>query len=162
MPNIIPIHGPVAVGKSTLTSILREKLPSYSYVDRPYLKRGLKAAGKENALKISKEASYFIIRQLVELKQDIIVQEVNPESMKRKIGEDFFRQNRYKIISFYIKCSVKNAIERDELRDAKTVGKERIEEIHDEYSEPADYEIVIDTDKLSIEESAKLMLSKIL
>ena len=76
MPKIITLHGPMAAGKSTITELLREKLPSFPYVDRPYIKRGLKPAGRKEALKISKEASYFIIEKLMELGKDIIVQEV--------------------------------------------------------------------------------------
>lgn len=44
----------MAAGKSTLTEMLREKFPDYSYVDRPFIKRGLKPAGKKDALRISK------------------------------------------------------------------------------------------------------------
>lgn len=162
MYNIITIHGPVGAGKSTLTEILREKLPTYSYVDRPYIKRGLKPAGKKEALRLSKEASYFLIRELVNMNQNIIVQEVNPESMKNKIGADFFEQHNYKIIPFFISCSVDIAIQRDLDRSAKTVGEEGVRKIHSEYVSPARYEIVIDTEKMYVDECITKMLSHIM
>lgn len=161
MPNIITIHGPVGAGKSTLTAILRERLPTYSYVDRPYIKRGLKPAGREQALKLSKEASYFLIEKLVSMKQDIIVQEVNPVSMKKHLGEKFFKEHRYKIIPFFISCSVEAGIKRDLERSAKTVGEEGVRKIHDEYVKPSPNEIVIDTEKMSVDECIAKMMSHI-
>lgn len=158
MPNIITIHGPVGAGKSTLTETLREKLPTYSYVDRPFIKRGLKPAGRKEALNLSKDASYFLIEKLVLLNQDIIVQEVNPESMKRKIGTDFFKKHNYRIISFFISCSVDTAIKRDLQRKAKTVGEEGVRKIHSEYVTPAVDEVVIDTEIMSVDECISKMM----
>ena len=161
MHNIITIHGPVGTGKSTLTEVLREKLPTHSYVDRPYIKRGLKPAGKKEALRLSKEASYFLIRELVNMNQNIIVQEVNPESLRNKLGAEFFEQHNYKLISFFISCSVDTAIRRDIERSAKTVGEEGVRKIHSEYVSPSPYEIIIDTDKMSVAECINEMLSHI-
>jgi adenylylsulfate kinase-like enzyme len=161
MYNIITIHGPVGVGKSTLTNILREKLPTYSYVDRPFIKRGLKPAGRTEALKLSKEATYFLIKELVLLNQNIIVQEVNPESMQRKIGKEFFEEHNYRIIPFFISCSIETAIQRDINRSAKTVGKEGVQKIHTEYVKPMPYELVIDTGEKSIDECISIMISEI-
>ncbi len=161
MNRIITIHGPAGAGKSTLTKILRDKLPTYSYVDRPIIKRGLKPAGRKEALRLSKEASYFLIKGLVALKQDIIVQEVTPVSMNKKIGEGFFRDNDYEVVSFYLKCSIETAIQRDQERDAKTVGEEGMHRIHKEYIVPAHHEIIIDTEKMSVEGCIDLMMSKL-
>ena len=161
MNKLITIHGPAGAGKSTLTKIIRDKIPTYSYVDRPIIKRGLKPAGRKEALRLSKKAAYFLIKELVNLKQNIIVQEVTPISMNKKIGENFFKENSYEVISFYITCSIETAIKRDLERDAKTVGEEGIKKIHDEYIAPAPYEIIIDTEKMSVEKCIEIIMSKI-
>ncbi len=161
MKNIITIQGPVAAGKSTITRILRTKLNTYSYVDRPFIKRGLRPAGKQLSLKLSKRTSYFLIKELVKVEQDIIVEEVNPESMKKNMGETFFKEHNYKIISFFISCSVETAIKRDSLREAKTLGEEGVQRIHKKYVQPAGYEIVINTENASVEECVSKMLSRI-
>lgn len=158
MNKIITIHGPACGGKSTLTQVLREKLPSYSYVDRPYIKRGLKPVGKKEALRLSKEASYFLIKELLHLNQNIIVEEVNPESLKNKIGEDLFKTHNYKIISFFMYCSIDTAIQRDHERNAKTIGEEKLREINLNYTSPASYEIVINTEKKGVDECISEML----
>jgi len=161
MYNIITIHGPIGAGKSTLTEMLRERLPSYSYVDRPFIKKGLKPAGKKEAKRLSREASYFLIRELVGMSQNIIVQEVNPEIMKRSFGEDFFEKHDYRLISFFVSCSVETAIKRDIERKTGTAGEERVREIHSQFYKPAPYEIVIDTEKMSVDECIAKMMAEI-
>lgn len=158
MPKLITIHGPVGAGKSTLTEQLRKRLPTYSYVDRPFIKRGLKPAGRKNALKLSKKASYFLIKELVKLKQDIIVQEVSSENLKAHFPTGFFPKNKYTIVPFYIKCSVETSIKRDLDRPAKIVGEKGVRKIHEEYLSPLKTEIIIDTDKLSVKKAIKKMI----
>ena len=158
---IIIIHGPSGVGKSTITIVLREKLPTFSYVDRPYIKRGLKPAGKEFALSISKKASYIIVRELIEVRQNIITEEINPESMTKHIGKDYIESNGYKILSFYLTCDLETAVKRDMVREAKTVGREGITSIHENYTKPYSYENVIDTGKVSVEKAIDMIIASI-
>jgi adenylylsulfate kinase-like enzyme len=161
MHHIITIHGPLGAGKSTLTTLLREQLPTYSYVDRPYIKRGLKPAGKEQALALSKKASYMLIEELVSLGQDIIAEEVTPVSMKKHFGEEFFKKHHYTIIPFYLTCSVETAIERDLNRGKTILGEAGVRNIHENYAKPADYEIIINTEQASTQQCLQHMLTNI-
>ena len=153
--DIITIQGPSACGKSTLTRLLREEL-DYAYVDRPMIKRGLKPIGRQEALRLSKDATYHVIRQLIERGDDIIAQEVNPESLKKHVD-----LKGYRLVPFYIKCPVETALERDRERPGKTHRPELIRRIHEEYPKPADYEIIIDTEKMTIQESLDYMMGHI-
>lgn len=141
--------------------MLRERYPSYAYVDRPYIKRGLKPAGKKVALRLSKEASYLLINELITLGQDMIVQELDPESIRKRLGDEFLEGKGYRIVPFYIACPVETAIQRDIERDAKTVGEEGVRRIHDGYAQPHPYEIVIETDNASVEDCIYRMISSI-
>lgn len=80
--------------------------------------------------------------------------------MKEKINIDFDKDN-YKIISFYVYCSIETAIKRDVERTAKTIGEEGIRKIYSEFNKSSANELLIDTDRLSIEESINEMLSHI-
>lgn len=75
MPFIINIHGPIASGKTTITSLLQKKLKNIVYIDKPTLKKDLKLLGKERAREISSEASYFMLGQCMKLKRNILVTE---------------------------------------------------------------------------------------
>jgi adenylylsulfate kinase-like enzyme len=153
---IILIHGPMAAGKSTITEKLREKLPKYAYVDRPYIK-GLKPLGKELALKLSKKATYEIMKDIINLKKNMIVQEVNPVSLRKKLKNHL---KKYQVYAFYIKCSIKEAKKREKQR-AKKARPKRLEEIHKKYAEPSKYETIIDTEKLSVKQSVDFILKSI-
>jgi adenylylsulfate kinase-like enzyme len=159
MPNIIAIHGPMAVGKSTITSLLRKKLRNYAYVDRPYIKRGLKPLGKESAKKISKDASYSIIRQITKLKKDMITEELSAKQIRNKIKNHIKKYN-YKVHGFYLTCPVKEAKKREKTR-AKKARPRLLEKIHKEYAAPDKHEQVINTDKLSAIQSVNLILKSI-
>ena len=162
MPKIITIHGPMAVGKSTITTQLREKLPKYAYVDRPYIKRGLKPLGRELALKLSKEASYYLTRKIMRLGKNIILEEISPVSLRRKIKHSIFKKYNYQIYSFYLICSVNEAKRREKLRrNQKTPRPRLLERIHKEFPPPSKHEIVIDTEKLSANQAVKFILKKI-
>ena len=64
MKQLIIVHGPPSVGKSTLTGLLRKELSGYAYVDRPNIKRGLNPVGKDVARRLSKQVSYELIERL--------------------------------------------------------------------------------------------------
>jgi len=159
MPKIIAIHGPMAAGKSTITEKIREKLPDHAYVDRPFIKRGLKPLGSKLALKISKAASFDILRQIMKLGKNVIIQEVSDESLRRKL-KHYLRKYNYTLSVFYIKCSLKEAKKRDKGRQKKTRPK-LVEQVHKDFAEPSKHEIVIDTEKLSVRQSVNLILKMI-
>ena len=159
MPKLICIHGPMAVGKSTITEMLMKKLPNFSYVDRPNIKRGLKPAGRQNSLIISKQATYFIIKELMKIKKDIIVEEINPTSIKKKLNK-YIKKNKYKIYSFYLLCSLNEAIKRD-IKRSKKSRKNRVKQIHKEFESINKEGIFINTEKLTANQTLKLILKEI-
>ncbi|MFT4304978.1 MAG: hypothetical protein ACMXX8_02715 [Candidatus Woesearchaeota archaeon] len=159
MPKIITIHGPLGAGKSTLTKLLKDEFSTFSYVDRPFIKRGLKPLGKKIALKYSKETSFYLIDKLIDLNADIITEEINPECIKKHFKN---KLNNYEMISFYLNCSLEKALERNLSRGKTILNEKEVKKIHDEYKKPHEYEIVINTDKLSIQECFEIMKNKIL
>lgn len=157
---IINLHGPMAAGKSTLTEMLREKYTDFAYVDRPFIKRGLKPAGNTLAKSISKDATYFIIKEIIKNNVNIIVQEVNPQSIQNQLGE-IINKNNYVVLSFYLKCGLEESIKRDEKRFTKKGRPELVREIYEKYKEPTELDIVIDTENNSKEECVELILGEI-
>ncbi|MBI2667600.1 AAA family ATPase [Candidatus Woesearchaeota archaeon] len=159
MPKIVNLHGVMASGKSTIVEILNKKLKNYSYVDRAYIKKMLKPAGRENARKISKKATFLIIKELMKLKKNILVQELNPIDLKRKL-RPYFKKFNYKLISFHLYCSLNTSLKRDKSRTKKTRG-DLVRKTHYLYSKPEKIDFQINTDKLKINESVGLIIKKI-
>jgi adenylylsulfate kinase-like enzyme len=66
----------------------------------------------------------------------------------------------YEFYSFYLQCSLPVAVERDKLRDKKTGTIEHITLIHDKVK-PSKEDVIIDTEKNSVEECLKLILKEV-
>jgi len=157
MPKILNLNGPMAAGKTTITEILHKKLKTYSYVDRSHIKKKLKPSGRNNARKISKKASYLLIKELMKLKKNILTQEVNPTDLKKKL-RPYFKD--YNLKSFYIYCKLDTAIKRDIKRTKKT-RSHLVRIIHSRYNGPEKGEIPINTDEMSVKQSVDLILKEI-
>ena len=159
MPTIINIHGPMAAGKSTLTRLMRENFKTYAYVDRPNIKKGLDPLGKPISRALSKDAVYFIVKQFMKQGYNIILEEINPESLKKKLRY-YFKKYHYTLHSFYVHCSVEEAMKRDVQRSNKN-RSERVKEIHAQMKGPTSLDIFFDTEKMNIDECMNLMMKKI-
>lgn len=159
MPKIIIIHGSMAVGKSTITEQLRKRLPNYAYVDRPYIKRGLMPLGRELAKKLSKDASYDIIRNIMKLGRDIIIQEVSILSFRKKL-KHYLKRYKYEIHAFHLVCSLAEAKRREKGRTKKSKPRLLVK-MHKDFPPPNKYETVVDTEKLSVRQSVNFILKNI-
>ena len=157
MPKLVIIHGPTATGKSTISTLLVEKLTDFGFVDRAYIKNMLKRIGKPIAKRISDDASIFIIKELMIIKKNIFVQELGIEKIQSALIDVC---QDYEFYSFYLQCSLPVAIERDNIRDKKTGTIEQIRLMH-EHIRPSKQDTIIDTEKNSVQECVNLILSKI-
>jgi adenylylsulfate kinase-like enzyme len=159
MPRIVNIHGLMAAGKSTIVDILNKKLKTYSYIDRAYIKKQLRPAGKQNARKVSKKATYLLIKELMKLRKNILIQEVNPRDLKRKLRY-YFSKYGYNMKSFYVHCSLETALVRDEQRSKKT-RPVLVKRIHARYKGQEKQDVAVNTEKLSVRKSVNLILKEL-
>ncbi|MBN1386593.1 dephospho-CoA kinase [Candidatus Woesearchaeota archaeon] len=158
MPKLLNITGPMAAGKSTIADILYKKLKSYAFIDRAYIKKHLQRAGKQNAKRIAKEAVHMMAKELMKLKQNILVQEMNAESLKKKLGLHMKRYG-YTLHSFFLHCSVDTALKRDHMRS----GKRRpgiVKRIHG-YVKPTKHDVIINTEENTMEQTVNRILKEI-
>jgi predicted ABC-type ATPase len=145
-------------GKSTLVAELRKKLPTYAYVDRPNIKRGLKPIGNELARKIARTASFAAVGELIDFNVDMLLEELSPESLMRRF-RDKIRENKYTLHSFYLNIGLETSLKRDLERS----GKDHSVNVIDVYqrAKHTSYDTVLDTERLSKEECLKAILSSL-
>ena len=159
---ILIIHGPMAAGKSTITSKLNEKLKEYIFVDRAYIKDimlgKLREKNPKLARQISKDAMFTIMKDLMKDKQNILLQEIRVSSVKKHLKKEL---KDYEIISFYLDCSLKTALKRDTTRQTKYKRPLTVKEMHKNHAYPDDGDIIINTEKNTINQTIKLILKEL-
>jgi adenylylsulfate kinase-like enzyme len=159
MKQIIIIHGPMASGKSTITNKLNEILKDYTFVDRAYIKDimlgKLRKKNPDLARKISKDAMFTIMKDLMKNKQNILLQEIRLPSVKKHLKKEL---KNYKIISFYLDCSLKTALKRDTTRQTKYKRPLTVEEMHKNHAYEDDGDIIINTEKNTIKQTIDIIL----
>jgi predicted ABC-type ATPase len=156
MPKLIIIHGPTCVGKSTLSHGVFKKLKGFAFVDRAYIKSMLRPCGNPGAKNVIRKATHLMVRELMKLKKDILIQEQSRSSLKLIIdryGKD------YEIISFFLTSDLKTSIQRAKSREKKFWGSKKITAMH-ERIKPEPKDIIIDTKKNSISKCINIVLKK--
>ncbi len=163
-PILISIHGPMASGKSTVCSHLYNKLKDYVFVDKAYIKdtmlKRLKKTDREKAKEIANKVTIYMLKQVIPLQKNILLQEMRYCTIEKRLG-DLLKKNNYRIVSFYLECSIEEAKKRDLVRINGQSRSGLIDEMHSKhgFSDPQD--IVINTEKNNIEQTVEIILEKL-
>jgi len=156
MSKLILIDGPTASGKSSTCYALRKKLKNFAFVDREAIKRLLKHSGRNDARILANKTVDFLIKNLMQLNKNILVQERNSDDLKKTIKK---YGRKYKIYSFHLKCSLDEAVKRDIKRGDNT----RFSIIKRDHllSLTKEKDIIIDTEKNNLNKTVKIILNLI-
>lgn len=170
LPKIIWFTGLSGSGKTTLSKKLNKRLLSKKFkvkiVDGDKFRKKNKT--KENFSKKNiKENNLSIIRYIDKIKSNfdfILVAVISPLLITRKIAKKIFKKQYYEI---YVKCNLNILLKRDTKGLYKLAKKLRIKNLIG-YKSKIKYEksnykkIVVDTGKLTINESLKKIYTKII
>ena len=147
----------MASGKSTISSKLEKKLKNYVLVDRAYLKdtvlSKVKARERELALKLSKDAMFFIAKRLMKRKYNIILQEIRVPSVKKYLKKEI-KEYKYRIKSVHLYCSLEESKRRDSIRQKRYIRPKLVEDLHRKYASSDPEDFIINTEKNSINNSS--------
>lgn len=152
-------------GKSTLANALEEKLyekGKLTYLlDGDNIRHGLSSDlgfelkdRTENIRRIGEVSKLFVDSGIVTLGTFVSPLESDREETRNLLGKDF--------LEVYMKCSLETCEARDpkELYKKARAGEiKNFTGVDSPYEEPRDAEIVIDTDKLSIDESVEKVIN---
>ena len=163
-PVLISIHGPMAVGKSTICSHLYNKLKDYVFVDKAYIKdtmlKRLKKTDREKAKEIANKVTVYMLEQVIPLQKHILLQEMRYFTIQKHVG-DLLKKNNYRVVSFYLECSVEEAKKRDFVRINGQSRPGLIEEMHAKHGFKDPQDIVINTEENDVEQTVSLILREI-
>lgn len=159
-PTILIIRGPMAAGKSTVCRLLDEKLSDFLFLDRAHIKDTMlkKATDRTLARKLSKDVIYQMMRELMPLKLNLLLQEHSVPSVTKWLG-DLVEKYNYQIVSIYLSCDVETAIKRDWKRCGKT-RVNLVKELH-LHSKPDKEDIQINTDTHRLEEVVHMIMHEL-
>lgn len=150
-------------GKSTVASALQEKLfdqGKISYIlDGDNIRHGLNSDlgfsekdRKENIRRIGEVANLFVDAGII-----TITSFISPHMKERN---DIRKKLRKKFIEIYVKCNIEECEKRDPKGLYKKARSGEIKDftgIHQEYEEPLNPEITVNTSEQNIEESVNVI-----
>jgi adenylylsulfate kinase len=165
-PMILWFTGLSGSGKTTLACILEEKLYHFgirTYIlDGDNIRRGLnkdldfsREGREENIRRISEVAKLFVDAGFV-----VMTAFISPYKRDRELARNLMEKEEF--IEIHVKCPLKICEERDVkgyYKKARQGILKHFTGIDDPYEEPEKPEIIIETDKSTIEESINIILS---
>jgi len=162
---ILWFTGLPASGKTTLSLLLQERLKKYNrnivILDGDVVRKTFPEAGfsredrNEHVKRVGYIAELFAERGFI-----VVCSFISPFDESRQVVRNLFEN--FKLI--YLKCPVDTCIKRDPkgLYKRAIAGElENFTGISQEYEEPTDADIIVNTDEKSVEESVNQILSKI-
>ena len=119
-PNIVILRGTNASGKTTAFNNLKKenKLKNWIFIDNSKIKERFSDLEDEERKKLSKESLIRSIKEVLPLKQNIMVEETSKEMLDRNFSKELKKYN-YQIITFQFEVSLRNAILKDKKEQKK-------------------------------------------
>ncbi len=169
MPHVIWITGLPGSGKSTLSSVLKERVPDLDVLRMDDLRR-IVTPEPEYSDKEREHVYRSIVytaKTLYELGHNVVIDATG----NRRSWRELARQVIPEFIEVYMECPIEVCIEREKTR-SKTHGAPK--DIYDKgragspvpgvnvrYEEPEDPEVVVDTERETTEEAVEKILKLI-
>lgn len=171
-PKIVILRGKNASGKTTAFYNLKnyffkdKKLfKNWIFVDNTAIKGMFTNLDDPKWKDYSKKILLEVIKTVLPLKRNIIVEETSKEMLNRNFSKEIRKYN-YQIITFQFEVSLRNAILRDKKRvKEKThpgLGEKKIKELREFHEDNLDQEgIIINTDNLNKEQVIKFIINEL-
>jgi predicted kinase len=160
MKNIaIIIRGPSGIGKSTVASLVHEKIENSANIDIDVIKRMISFDSTKERTEIAHAVTRSFVKELIDKNFNIIIEEIFRDDHYEKIIK-ILDESHYNHYTFFLTAPLELLIQRDAQRENKIKGSETITRLYKEI-QPRENEIVLDVASLSTQEIVDVMLSKI-
>ncbi len=163
-PFVLWFTGLPKSGKTTIADMVFEKLKKYDHIpieriDSKDIRALIPELGfDKESRKIHLKRVGILIKILQKNSTSVIASFVSPYKETR----DCVREMTENFIEVYVKASLDSCIKRDKkgvYKEAMEGKRKNFTGISDNYDEPLEPEIVLDTDKLSVEESSEIVFA---
>lgn len=163
MEKVIWLTGLPSAGKSTIAEAIKEKLERCCIIDGDVIREGLTkdlgfdGEGRRENIRIAAEVAKLVSTCGI----TVIVALISPYEESRTMARKILERN---LIEVYVKCPLKICMERDPKGLYKKAMDGKIENftgIDDNYEEPKNPDIIVNTDIYSVNECVKKILKRI-
>lgn len=150
-------------GKSTIARKLEELIPNLAVLDGDELREWLsvKDFSKEGRMEHNKKVAH-VAKLLVDHNVPVCVSLVSPFKENRETARNIIGDKQF--IETYVKCSLHTCEIRDTkgmYRKARNNELSNFTGIQSPYEEPSDPELILDTEKLTVQEAADMVISEL-
>lgn len=158
MPFAIIIRGPAGAGKSEISRLLIDKIPSLVCLEIDVFKYMISEQPSPIRSAIAHEVGSFFLRQLIKNGFSMVLDEIFREDYYIQVTREL-EEAGYKIIKVFVTAPKEVLVERDKARD-KNIGEEMICRLSYEIIS-LDEDVVIDTSKKSAQQAAHEVTEKL-
>ena len=161
MTFVLWMTGLPSSGKTTIIRKLAEQIQNLAILDGDELREWLspKDFSREGRNEHNKKVAY-LAKMLLEHNVPVGVSLISPYLENRETARKIINNDK-KFFELYVKCSLEKCEERDEKGLYKKARNNEIKNftgVNDPYEEPPDPDILIDTEKYTIEECVSKVL----
>ena len=147
-------------GKTTIAKKLQELIPNMAILDGDELREWLstKDFSREGRNEHNKKVAH-LAKLLLSHNVPVVVSLISPFNENRKYAREIMGNDRF--VEIYIKCSLSLCEKRDDKGMYKKARQNEIKDfigVNTDYEIPDNSELILDTEKLSVEESVNKLL----
>lgn len=162
-PIVIILRGHAAGGKTTLYDALKKPLTDFMFIDHGAIKHALASLGDEKKRSLAKEVLVFYMKQVMEQKFNVAIEEMSGDYIKKQLGT-LINENHYQVFQFRPMASLPTVLARAKAQK-RTMTRDFLEKSWADWgpegTRPEKTDIVIDTEKLSLDQCVKMVLKTI-
>ncbi|MCX6740425.1 MAG: hypothetical protein NTZ49_04330 [Candidatus Parcubacteria bacterium] len=117
MPMIILIRGPICAGKSTVVSLLKEKIADISHIDFDAFKRGIDWTKRSTwRTRLAYKTAMFLAEELMQVRRSIIADIHSHQKYQYQGYQRLAKIHYYKLFSFLLYPPLTTILQRDQAR----------------------------------------------
>lgn len=152
------IRGPVAVGKTTTSQALKQRLPSFVLLSIDVFRHMIASDSSESRTRIARNVGAYFLEQVIADGYNIILEEVFHDEYYDRLKAKLL-ENDYNILTIFLTASKDEVINRNMNRE-KVKSDEIVNTYHD-ITQPGEGDVIISTSENTKEQTVEQIVKQI-